>query len=139
MPLFNVWAIVASMIVSVGLGFVWYGPLFGKQWMKLAGITMPDQKPSMTVMIKPIILALIGSGIMSYAFSALLAFHNAYYNTTGYVSAFAFAFFIWLGFMIQPYLNLTGWEGKPWKLFLINAGYWLVLQLCMAAIIVALY
>jgi hypothetical protein len=31
-------AIVANMIV----GALWYGPLFGKQWMKEEGLTMGD-------------------------------------------------------------------------------------------------
>ncbi|MDB5238972.1 MAG: hypothetical protein JWO00_307, partial [Candidatus Parcubacteria bacterium] len=121
MPDINIWAVVASMVLSVVIGFVWYGPLFGKKWMALSGIVMPDVKPGMSTMIKPIIMSFIASGLMSYMFSAVLTFHNAFFGIMGYGAALSFAFAIWLGFMMPVYLNLTGWEGKSWTLFFINA------------------
>ncbi len=133
--LINFGAVVASMVLSVALGFLWYGPVFGKQWMKLSGIQMPDGKPSISVMIKPIILSLVGSFLMSSVLSFSLVFHNTYYGTTGILTCISFAFVLWLGFIAPAYLNLTGWEGKPWKLFFINAGYWLVFLLISAMLI----
>ncbi len=133
--LVNIWAVIISMIISVVLGFIWYGPLFGKKWMELSGMKMPEQKPGMGTMIKPIILSLIGSLFLSSVLSFSLAFHNAYYATSGIGTALAFAFVLWLGFFVPPYLNFTGWEGKPWTLFFINAGYWLVFLLISAAVI----
>jgi hypothetical protein len=135
MELINYWSIVINMVISVVLGFIWYGPLFGKKWMELSGIKMPDQKPSASVMVKPIILSLIGAFFLNYALSVSIAFHNAYYVTAGIPTALAFAFLLWLGFIIPPYLNLSGWEGKPWTLFFINTCYWLVYLLISAAII----
>lgn len=35
-------AIVAATIATMALGAVWYGPLFGKQWMKLEGLSEAD-------------------------------------------------------------------------------------------------
>lgn len=122
----SVWTIVVSMVVSVVLGFFWYGPLFGKAWMKLSGIQMPEKKPSASVMVKPIILSLIGSFFMTYVLSFSIAFHNAYYHTSGSGAAVAIGFLLWLGFIVPTHFNFTGWEGKPWKLFFIHTGYWLV-------------
>ncbi len=136
--LVNVWAVVLSMILSIVLGFAWYGPLFGKQWMKLTGMKMPDKKPSMASMAKPMALSLIGALFLSSVLSFCIAFHNAYYQVTGYAAGLSFAFVLWLGFFVPPYLNLTGWEGKSWKLFAINTSYWLVFLLISAAIIVTL-
>jgi hypothetical protein len=136
--LVNFWAVGASMILSLVLGFIWYGPLFGKPWMKMSGIAMSDKKPSMASMTKPMILALIGAFLLSSTLSFSIAFHDAYFQVTGYAAALSLAFVLWLGLMVPPYLNLTGWEGKPWKLFAINTGYWLVFLLLSASIIVLL-
>jgi len=35
-------AVWVGVIVLFGLGFVWYGPLFGEQWMEYVGLTMAD-------------------------------------------------------------------------------------------------
>jgi hypothetical protein len=135
----NIWAILGSMILSVVLGFAWYGPLFGKPWMELTGINMPEgQKPSMSMMTKPIILSLIGAGLMTFMLSSVMAFHNKFYSVSGVGSAMLLAFMLWLGFVTPGYLNFTGWEGKPWKLFFINSGYWLVFMILSAAIIAGL-
>ena len=133
--LINVWAIVLSMILSIVLGFIWYGPLFGKKWMALSGIKMPEQKPGFGIMIKPIIISLIGALLLSAVLSFSIAFHNFYYATSGVGTALAYAFVLWLGFIVPPVLNTTGWEGKSWTLFCINTGYWLVFMLISAAII----
>ena len=137
MPIIHIGALVAIMVLSVILGFVWYGPLFGKPWMKLSGIVMPDKKPSVAAMGKPILLSFVGSFLLGYVLSVSIALHNAYYMTSGYGTAFAFSFLIWVGFIVPVYLNLKGWEGKPWKLFCINAGYWLVFLMIASALIVA--
>lgn len=126
------------MVFSVILGFVWYGPLFGKQWMKLSGIVMPDQKPSMSVMLKPIILSFIGAILMTSILSFSIVFHNVYYMTSGIVPALSMAFLLWLGLIVPAYLNITGWEGKTWALFFINTGYWLVFMLVAATAIAVL-
>ena len=126
MASYNVWAALFAVAFSVPLGFVWYGPLFGKTWMRLSGISMPSGKPSIGMMLKPILLSLLGAVLMVFALDSATIFHNAYWNVSGYAASFSFAFFLWLGFIVPPYLNLSGWEGKPWKLFFINTGYWLV-------------
>lgn len=130
----NFWAVFASMILSVALGFIWYGPLFGKKWMELSGVSMPEGKQPASVMARPIILSLIGAFFMACVLSFSITFHNAYYLTTGIPTALSMAFLLWVGFIVPPYLNFTGWECKPWALFFINSGYWLVFLLISAAI-----
>ncbi|MBP7741552.1 MAG: DUF1761 domain-containing protein [Candidatus Pacebacteria bacterium] len=135
MPTYNLWITAVSMILSVVLGFLWYGPLFGKQWMELSGIKMPEGKPSLRVMIKPIVLSLVGSFVLVFGLASVTAFHNAYWHVTGYATGLSFAVFLWLAFIVPPYLNFTGWEGKPWKLFFINSGYWLVYLLLVSVLL----
>ncbi len=35
----NYLAVVVAAIANMVLGFLWYGSLFGKQWIKLSGFT----------------------------------------------------------------------------------------------------
>lgn len=134
----NIWAILLCMILSVVLGFFWYGPLFGKKWMELSGIKMPEQKTGMaTVMTKPILLSLIGAFLVVYMLSYSIAFHNGFYQTSGYMTGVSMAFMLWLGFIVPVFLNFLGWEGKPKALFFINSGYWLAFFLISSMIVTA--
>jgi len=40
----NYWAIAAGAVLSMVIGAVWYGPLFGKKWMELVGVDSADQE-----------------------------------------------------------------------------------------------
>ncbi len=130
-----VWVVLVSMVLSVVLGFIWYGPLFGKPWMKLSGIPMPEGKPSMKMMVKPILLSLIGALLLTYVLSFIIEFHNSFYHTNGYMTSLSMVFVAWLGLIVPPYLNFAGWERRPWKLFAINTGYWLVYFMLAGALI----
>lgn len=122
----NYLALIISPVLSVALGFIWYGPLFGKQWMKLAGIPEPTEKPSFKMMLKPILLSFVGSILASYVLLLSITHSNTYLGTSGIASELWVVFYIWLGFIVPPALNFVGWEGKSWKLFCINSGYWFV-------------
>lgn len=130
----NWWAIIVSMIASVVIGFVWYGPLFGKAWMRETGIKMPEkgESPNMT---KPVVMSLVGALLMAYVLNHSLVFGNAYLGTSGVGAGLQTAFWLWLGFIVPAMLSFVAWEGKSWKLFSIQAGYWLVLLLTMGTLL----
>ena len=115
------WDILIAAIVSMILGFTWFGPLFGKQWMKLMNITnkqMKDAKkkgmPSST-WIWMIISTLVTVSILSM--------FTAPYSMGGAVRA---AFWIWLGFIAPIQLGMVLWEGKPWALYFLTTSYYLI-------------
>jgi hypothetical protein len=131
-------ALIAAMVLSVVLGFIWYGPLFGKTWMLLNGMVMPDPKPGMRRMFQPTLLSFMSAIFITFVLGFSIAIHNAFYLTTGLVPGLSIAFLMWLGFIVPVYLNLSGWEGKPWKLFFINTGYWFVFMMLTAVLITVL-
>ncbi|MBI5134244.1 MAG: DUF1761 domain-containing protein [Candidatus Taylorbacteria bacterium] len=124
----NLWAVLVVSIASIFLGFLWYGPLFGKKWAVLSGLAVPEEKPPFRTMLKPIVLSLIGGALMSVVLSAGIA-------QAGVMTGMLAGFFGWIGFIVPAYLNLSGWEGKPWSLFFINTGYWLVYLLIAGAVL----
>ena len=38
----NYWSVLGAVAAAIVLGTVWYGPLFGKQWMRIVGTTMGE-------------------------------------------------------------------------------------------------
>ena len=131
----NYWAVIVSSLLSIGLGFLWYGPLFGKRWMELSGMKVPDVKPPMSTMMKPIVISVICAFFMAYTLAHGLVFGNAYLHASGAVSGLQGAFWYWLGFVIPVNLSFVAWEGKSWTLWAIHSGYWLVLLGIMGVVL----
>ena len=130
----NYLSVVIASVVSFIVGFIWYGPLFGKLWMKLSNISEKDAKKAKEKgMAVPMLLNFIGTLVTAYVLAAFLQVLGA-----GTVSgAMAVAFWAWLGFIAATTL-LGGvlWENKSWNLFLLNGGYWLVTVEVIAAMLV---
>jgi hypothetical protein len=38
----NYWAIASGAVLSMVIGAIWYGPLFGKKWMEITGVNPAD-------------------------------------------------------------------------------------------------
>ena len=126
----NYWAVLASGVVMMVLGGLWYGPLFGKQWIALMGFD-PErvrdmQAKGMQAMWKSYALMALGALLMSFVLSHALIFASTYLGTTGISAGLQVGFWNWLGFIVPVSLGAVLWEGKSWKLWALNAGYYLV-------------
>lgn len=135
----NYWAVLAAMAASIVIGFLWYGPILGKMWMKEMGIPS-DQKPGPGVMQRAIILMIIGSlltaamlalGVEVWRLSDWKLGPRAPNATYGFFSAF----FAWIGFYVPLLLGSVAWESRSWKLFGINAAYHFVSLQAMGIIL----
>lgn len=113
-------AILVAAIAWMIIGFLWFGPIFGKAWMKGMGAKMPSKMPK--GMEKNYIIAFIGALITMYVFS--WAIHAMSIMDAGTV--LTFAFFTWLGFFATTALGGVLWEGKSWTWYAINTLYYLV-------------
>lgn len=40
--LINYYAVVASSVLAMVVGAIWYGPLFGKKWLEITGANTSD-------------------------------------------------------------------------------------------------
>lgn len=127
----NYWAILVAMIASVALGFLWYGPIFGKAWMKEMGIS-PDRKPDPKLMRRGLILMVIGSFLTAYVLAHGVevwrpSVWKAGADAPAAVYGFFGGFFTWIGFYVPLLLSGVAWENKSWKLYSINAAYYFVM------------
>lgn len=129
----NYWAVIVSTVAAFVLGWIWYGPLFGKTWAKLAGV---DRHGKAKLGMAPtIIINLIVTFIMAYTLEHNLIFGSEYLNLWGFAAGLQGAFWNWLGFIVPVTLGVVLWENKSWKLWFITAGYYLLSLLIMGAIL----
>lgn len=136
-PPLNYAAVLAAAICSVVLGFLWYGPIFGKPWMKLMGFTAADmEKAKAKGMTQNYVLMALGSLVMAYVLSHALVFASTYLKSSGIEAGIMSGFWNWLGFIVPVVMGDQLWGGKSWKLFPITAGYYLV-SLCLMGVILA--
>jgi hypothetical protein len=131
----NYWAVLVAGVVVFVLGGLWYGPLFGKQWMRMMGYTaenMKGMKLSGTVAMSVMAVLTL---IMMYVLAHGIAFGNIATGMSGATGGMVGAFWYWLGFVVPLTASSFLWENKGWKLWAFNAAYYLVALLIAGAII----
>lgn len=127
----NLLAVLVAAIASMVLGFVWYGPLFGKMWMELMKFSDADMKKAKEKgMGKSYALMAVSSLITAYVVGLLLMMTGA----ADLNSALQLGAWIWLGFVATTSFSGVLWEGKPHKLWVLNNAYSIVNLLVVAAI-----
>lgn len=133
----NYWAILTAAVAAIVIGTVWYGPLFGKQWMRIIGIAMPGEmtRAVKQSMMKSYAIQTIATLIMSFVLAHMLYFAMTIMDTEGVFAGLTWAIWIWLGFVVPATLGSVLWENRPWKYWFITAGYYLVTLCVMSAIL----
>lgn len=126
----DIGAILLAAFTAFMFGWLWYSPLlFQKPWMRMAHI--PQTKPSTNNMAST-----MGLGFFSYA--VIAGTIDVLFQIIGVGSllvALQIALLCWGGFIATTSLGMVTWEGKPWKLYLLNNGYSLIAFLLMGAIV----
>ncbi|MCE9548794.1 DUF1761 domain-containing protein [Candidatus Nomurabacteria bacterium] len=128
----NLWAVLVAAIVHMAVGFFWYGPLFGKTWKHLMGFTNESMKHMKLTPHQSIAMGFVTAFIMAY----VLGYLGLLLGVFGVAGAWKLAFWMWLGFLVTNTASSYIWEGKPFKLFLLNASAQLVSLFLMALVLV---
>lgn len=135
----NYLAVFVCLVEAIILGSVWYGPLFGTQWMKLMGwgpeVMEKMKKEGQAKMMQSYGIMAVGSLIMAYVLSHAVVFASNYMQVSGIVGGLETGFASWIGFIAPATMGGVLWEGKPWKWWFILAGYYLVNLLLMGLIL----
>jgi hypothetical protein len=129
--------IFLSAIAMVAIGAGWYGPLFGKKWMHLLGMTKESMKAMAMKPVKAMALGFVSALVTSAVFAYIIQAFSVAVAIQGVAVALTAAVWVWIGFFGPATLSPVLWEGKPWKLFFINGGYYAV-SLIVSAVILAL-
>jgi hypothetical protein len=129
----NFFAVIVAALSTFLVGWLWYGPLFGKAWMNAVGLSEEElQQGNMAKIFG-----------LSFVFELIMAFNLAMFLTGspeaasqmdagtgafyGFLTGFGWIFFA---------MAVSGlYEQKSWKYIVINGGYWAVAFTVMGLII----
>lgn len=129
----NYLAVLVAAVISILVGMVWYSPaVFGKSWMKSAGISEGEiNRAKKKGMSRAYALMVLGSLVMAF----VLAHFVAYASAANFAEGLQVGFWAWIGFVAPVVLGAVLWEGKPWSFYVINVGYQLVSLLLMGGLL----
>ena len=112
----NYLAILVSAVLAMVIGSLWYGPIFGKQYMKVMGMDM--MTPEMKAAMKK---KMWGMYFVQFVLSLVSIYVLAYMG-----ASVKMAFWVWLGFVMPTIGSGALWSGKSksmsWSLFFLTAG-----------------
>ncbi len=128
----NLWAVLLGAISNMILGYLWYGPFFGKIWMAQMGwngkqMTPEAKKEGNKAMAWAVVISLITSYVL-----ANLLYYSDFLTLS---EAVQFALLIWLGFIATTHANNSFFENRKWSLYIIGTSYQLVSLVIMAVIV----
>ncbi len=124
----NYLAVVVGAILTMVIGFIWYGPAFGKTWLKVTGLRMEDVDKSQTP--KAYGLSFLAALAVSYVLSGVVDLFQATTIGTG-ASA---GVWMWFGFIVAGGVGRYIFPFRPFKLFALDNAYQLVVFVVLGAL-----
>lgn len=128
--------ILVAGLAAFFIGFMWHGPLFGKQWIAMMGIPQSEvdamKAKGMGAMLPQMIAAFIQQVVIAFVVSHLA-------NRLGIMDAtqaVMFAVLLWFGFIATVMINTVLWENRKMNLYLFNVAYHLVSMIAVTLIVV---
>jgi hypothetical protein len=130
----NYLALLIATVAGFFLSFLWYTPLFGKAWAREMGFDPSATEPA-AAMAKSLLMTVISVFLIAFVLASNIAVWTP--STWGvaaaplakYSQALQAGFFTCIGFFVPNLLMGVAWEKRSWKLFAIDAGYYLTLLL----------
>jgi hypothetical protein len=126
----NWFAVLVSLVVNMIIGALWYGPLFGKPWMKELGLTMEDVEDT-SGMGAAYGLAIFNSFVMAFVLANVITWAGV----SGVISGALLGLVIWVGFTGFTFATTHAFEGRSLRLWAINSGMYLAGLLVIGGIL----
>ncbi len=125
-------AVLVAAVANMLIGATWYMPaVFGRQWMRYTGKTMDDLENTPRPWI-----GYIGSFAASILIAYTVSRIAAYAAAESLVDAILLMLFIWLGLFVTSLSDEALWERRPFGLYILNCGRWLVALIAVTLIVV---
>lgn len=117
-------AVVANMVV----GAIWYGPLFGTQWMDELGFTRDHIEANNTA--APYVVAVVNSLLMAFVLANVMRWAGA----DSLAEGVGVGVLMWFGFTGFTFAANHAFEERSTRLWYINSGTYLVGLIVMGAV-----
>jgi hypothetical protein len=129
----NYLAVLVSALVSMIIGSIWFGPLFGKQFIHATG--MDQWSPEKQALMKKTMgisyfLQFLASLVMFFVLSKFMSDSGQMTVHGGLVTAL----WLWIGFVVPLALGNAIWGGSK-KVFWLTTSHMLITLLVIGAII----
>jgi MFS family permease len=127
-------AVIAAVLVGFPIGFLWYGPLFGKQWMASVGLD-EEKIEENSNMVKVFGVTLVFEFIMA---TCLALFFFGDPATADMITASSGAFYGFLtgfGWVAMAIGVSAMFEQRSFTYVAIVGGYWVVIFTLMGLIL----
>jgi hypothetical protein len=158
----NWYIVLASGLIPNIVGFLWYGPLLEKVWIKESGVNPDRMNDNMVIkilftLLSGVLLAFLLTPVVIHQFSVASALSSPEFEAEGSAVRLYFQEFMTnyggnfrtfqhgalhgfiLGLLAS--LSLIGcsalYENKSWKYIFIHVGYWTICATIMGGIICA--
>lgn len=124
----NWWVIIVTSVLGYLMGFLWYGILFMKPWMKAVGLKKhaKDPFPGRTMVI---------GFLITFISIYVLALFIINTGSTTFLGGILVGFLLWLGYSLTMNIGALLWQMKPASYFWINAPYELISTLIVSGIL----
>lgn len=123
-------AVIVAALLPMVIGSLWYGPLFGKQWMKMKGLTEEEIKADLNPL-----KSYGGSIVGAFLTAIVLALLMPVMVTPSIGNGLVLAVLCWLGFYVPLGWQSVAWENKSLGLYALNMAHNLVTLAAMATLI----
>ncbi len=126
---FNWLAVVVATVAAMIIGYLWYGPIFGKMWMGAMGKTEEEIRASRSSAAIPI--SIVTAFITAVALASVMSAAGVDTVTNGIVWGLFAAF----GFIATSQMNNAVYEGRNSTVTALYIIYQLFTLAVMGAII----
>jgi len=125
----NLWAVLVAALSGFAVGALWYGPLFGRQWMSVSGVTVEDVKNASFPRIYGVTF------LMSLVSAYVLAHIVSQYDADTVKEGAQAGGWLWLGFILTVQVTDALFNRGNMRLVSIDAGYRLIWLVVMGVIL----
>ncbi len=129
----NFLAVIAATLSTFLVGWLWYGPLFGKTWMNAVGLS--EEQLQQGNMAKTFGLAFVFEFIMALNLAMFLTGSPEALAQASVGTGAFYGFLTGFGWIFFALAVNSLYEQKSWKYIFINGGYWTVALTIMGLII----
>jgi hypothetical protein len=119
-------AVVVGMFVSMLLGFLWYGPLFGKTWLRLIGKTADEIEGDSAMYLKTAIAAFVAMLFLNLVVNA--------FSAGSFVNGLVIGLATFIGFGATQTFVYTTFEGPSEKVWLLFGSYQIIVFAIMGGV-----
>lgn len=132
----NFLAVFVAGIAAFVLGFLWHGPLFGKQWLALMETPQSEIDAMRAKGMGPMVPHMIGSFVQQCIIALVISHLASALSVSGAVPAVLLAMLLWFGFVATVLFNSVLWEKRKFNVYLFNVVYHLASFVVMSLIVV---